>query len=73
MVSIEEPVSDTELVDTGDPSGSLVSMVTVMVGLGLFFALASAGRATITPIAQSLFGAVPGVETDESTGLIVEG
>jgi len=73
MVSIEEPVSDTELVDTDDPSGSLMTMVTVFLGVGIFFALANAGQATVTPIAQSIFGAVPGVETSEDTGLIVEG
>jgi len=73
MVEISDPITDTELADTSDPSGSIMNMVAVLVGAGLFFALLSAARATVTPLAQGVFGAVPGVQTDNSTGLIVEG
>ena len=73
MVEISDPITETELADTSDPSGSLVNMVMVLLGAGLFFALLSTARATVTPLAQSAFSAVPGVQTDNDTGLIVEG
>lgn len=71
MATFEDPLTDTEWVDTGDPSGTVMTWVVAIVGLGMLFTMISISRATITPFFNGLFGEVPGVDTSEDPGLVV--
>jgi len=71
--SISDPVTDTQWFDLGDLSGSAMTMVTGAIGIGILFFILQVGRNTVTPILNDVGNELPGVQTSEGGGLIVEG
>lgn len=49
-------------------TGGIKKAAMLMASFGLFFALMSAGQATVQPIVEQLLGAVPGVSTQQGGG-----
>jgi hypothetical protein len=66
MAKISDPLTNTEWVDTSDPSGSVMTSIVALVGLGVLFTMISVARATVVPIVGDLVGMIPGINTGDA-------
>jgi len=66
MAKISDPITDTEWLDTSDPSGSVMTSIVALLGLGVLFTMMAVARATVVPIVGDLVGLIPGVNTGDA-------
>jgi len=61
MVKIDADPTDGPTLDSSDPTGTLVSVVASLVGIGFFLALWQTASNTTQPVFQGLMNSVPGL------------
>jgi hypothetical protein len=63
--TVSDPLTDTEWVDPGDPTGTVMTWVVALVGLGILFTIISVAQATVTPALTGFADQVPFVRSGE--------
>jgi hypothetical protein len=69
----EDPITDTSYDPFGDPSGTLMKAVSVVLGIGMTLVLFGIAQSTVVPTLAGVFDAVPGVDSGQADGKIVFG
>jgi hypothetical protein len=67
MATVEDPITNTEWIDTDDLSGSAVTAVVALFGIGILFTMVATARETVVPIIDEIVGIIPGVNTGEGS------
>lgn len=68
---IEDPLTGTTWFRSNDVTGSLMTILVAVLGLGILFTIMGIARSTVVPTIESLAGQVPGVNTGGDSGLVV--
>jgi len=72
MVEFSADPLDGPDVDTSDAFGSVKAMGMYILGAGVFFALLATAQNTVTPAVQSVFDAVPGLNSGGAGSQMVQ-
>jgi hypothetical protein len=63
MATFSDPLTDTEWVDTDDPSGSITTSIVAVIGLGILFTMMAVARATVVPVVGDVVSMIPGIDS----------
>jgi len=63
MATFSDPLTDTEWVDTSDPSGSIATSIVAVIGLGILFTMMAVARSTVVPVVGDVVSMIPGVDS----------
>lgn len=66
MPQFDADPTDPPSIDTSDLSGSAMDWLGWMLVVGVMLAMFAASQATVTPVARSVLGMIPGIETGGS-------
>lgn len=66
MAKFEDPLTDTTWFDSSDLSGTVMTMITGVVGLGFLFTLMAVARSTVVPLVADVLEVIPGVSAGGS-------
>ena len=73
VTRIDDPATGTTWFDASDPSGTAMTWIVAVVGLGALLTALSIARGTVQPTLGGFVDRnVPMVETDQGGGFIVE-
>jgi hypothetical protein len=73
MTEFEDPITDTSYDPLGDPAGTALQSIYVVLGIGMTLVLFGIAQSTVVPTLAGLFDVIPGVDSGQADGKIVFG
>jgi len=66
MADFTDPLTDTTWFDSSNISGTVMTMITGVVGLGFLFTLMAVARSTVVPVVADVLTIIPGVSAGDA-------